>query len=109
MSDNHGSVDDGVAIGIVLSASAGVGLGWLASTYRTSNGLWTFESPAFGALIFIGITQVLWMLPAALVFAFMKRSEAVKGLLIVAGVVFGLNLAVMILPLVLERLSRIIG
>ena len=100
MSDYRGSVGKGVGIGAALSASAGALLGWMASTYRTSTGMWTFESPAFGALIFIGIVQILWMLPAVLVLFVMKRFQTMKGVLIVAGVVFFLNFTFVILPLI---------
>jgi hypothetical protein len=90
-----------MSIGAALSVSAGAFLGWMASTYRTSTGMWTFESPAFGALIFIGIVQILWMLPAVLTLVLMKRFQTMKGVLIVAGIVFLLDFLLMLLPMML--------
>jgi hypothetical protein len=86
-------------IGAALSVSAGAILGWMASSYRTSTGMWTFESPAFLLLMVIGVVQILWMLPAVLALALMKRFQTMKGLLIVAGIVFLLNFLLTILPI----------
>jgi hypothetical protein len=64
--------------------------------------MWTFESPAFGALIFIGVVQILWMLPAVLALVLMKRFQTMKGVLVVAGIVFLLNFMLVLLPLILS-------
>ena len=67
-----------------------------------------FESPAFGALLLIGIVQILWVLPAVLVLLVMKRFQTIKGVLIVAGIVFFLNFMFVILPMIgsVRRWSR---
>jgi hypothetical protein len=80
-------------------------LGAISGSWRTSTGLHTLENPAFGAILFIGVVQILWMLPAALVLLVTRRGRALKGLLIVWGVVLLVNLVFM-LPVLAEGISR---
>jgi hypothetical protein len=42
-------------------------------------------------LVGIGIVQLLWMLPAWLIYRRRGQAETAKGILIIAGVVFMLN------------------
>jgi len=108
MSKNRGSIRAGVYFGLALSIAAIGLLAWISSSWRTSTGLWTYENPAFGALLFIGVVQGLWILPSALVLLVARRMEALKGLLLVAGSVFLLNF-VLLLPLFVQwmRFGRI--
>jgi hypothetical protein len=76
MSD--GTLWKGLGIGVVLTA-AGLLAGW-------------FAVPARLVVIFaIGLAQLLWMLPACLYFRARGERETIKGLLIIAGLVFLLN------------------
>ena len=93
MSENRGQFSSGVILGAALSAAGITVLASLAAAVRTANGLWTFESPQMGALLFVGFTQILWVAPASLVLLAKERTQTLKGMLIVAGVLVSLNVA----------------
>jgi hypothetical protein len=77
---NLGSVAVGVGMGVAFTVM-GVGLGIILAS-------------AFSRLVMlvgIGIVQLLWMLPAWLIYRRRGQTETAKGILITAGVVFLLN------------------
>jgi hypothetical protein len=104
MFNDRGSIWTGIDVGLALSMAAIVVLGAISGLWRTSTGLHTFENPAFGAILFIGVAQIVWMLPAALVLLVARRGRALKGLLIVWGVVLVVDLVFM-LPVLAEGIS----
>src|SRR5262245_54266844 len=103
MKRQRGSIRKGVLIGIALSIIGILVLITLAASARTSNGLWTYESRAMGALLIIGVTQVLWIAPASLLLLVKKRAQMLKGLLIVAGILFVINAVFVVRVLALRR------
>ena len=91
MSAERGSFRTGILIGLTVTAVAIALLVFWASLARTSTGAWTYESPATAALLFIGVSQVVWMLPVNLFLLIKKKSQTMKGVLTVAAVLFALN------------------
>jgi hypothetical protein len=78
-----GSVAKGIGTGAFLTLG-GIGLGfWLAVI---GDG-----RPGGIVLLWIGVAQLLWMLPAYVVYRRRGETETAKGLLIVTGLVFLLN------------------
>src|SRR6185436_5102706 len=66
--NNAGSIWKGIGIGAALTAGAVTLLLWLSSRVTCCGGQWTYENVWFGTILIIGIVQLLWMLPAGLVF-----------------------------------------
>lgn len=83
-----GSKAKGVFIGGLLTAGAVAFLTWLGSSQPSSSAM---NSLLIGAVFFIGATQVLWMVPAVLYFWIRGQGATVKGLVILAGIIFMLN------------------
>jgi hypothetical protein len=77
-----------VAIGLLL---------FLSSRARTERGQWTYENPAMGALFFLGIVQVVWVIPLGLSFLIPGRTRTFAGILIAAGILFLLNAGLLLL------------
>ena len=88
----RGSVVAGIGIGVALTALAFVLLYWVNSIPYASPGM---SVVGFIGVLFIGGVQVLWMLPAAWMFRAKGQTRTVTGILIVAGVLFVLNAAVL--------------
>jgi len=82
---NRGSVKTGVAVGITLNVVGG-GLTFVIGNV-SNNLLFVF------VFFLIGATQLLWILPACIVFWMKRQPETVKGLAIMAGIVMLLNAA----------------
>ena len=92
---NRGSLWKGIVIGAALTVAALLFLYWLSSMPNVP-GTSRYGSSAivFIAVFYIGGVQVLWMLPAALVFRAKKQTKSAKGILIAADLVFLLNAAI---------------
>jgi hypothetical protein len=89
----RGSILTGVGIGLGLSAAAITHLLLWSSKWKTSTGQWTYENPAVGVLLLIGVVQILWMTPTVLALFLAQRIQTLKGVLLVAAAVFLLNAA----------------
>ena len=72
---------------------------WAADTFPSVPGPTLFGQPvgpgelSVAAFFFVGVAQLLWMVPVGVAFAAQKRWETVKGLVIFAAIVFLLNAA----------------
>jgi hypothetical protein len=97
MSVAGGSIRKGVVIGCSVSVAAVAFLVWQAANVRTATGQWTFESLYMLALLFIGITQIVWVVPLSLVFLFAKRMQTLKGVLRVALFLLAMNVTFIII------------
>lgn len=90
------SIWKGAGIGAALTAVAFALSYWIDSV---QSGPGVLDAAAFIGLFFIGGVQVVWMIPAALVFRKKEQAKTATGILIIAGIVFLLNAV----PLVLIR------
>ncbi len=80
-----GSVTKGIGLGIMVSF-----LGPAVIAFLLGFGPSTLEW-LFVPLLFIGVAQLVWMVPIVLVFRSKGETETVKGVVIVAAVVAILN------------------
>ena len=80
----NGSILEGIGCGVLVSVIAPVLLVIGALVFNTT---W------LAAIIFIGVTQLLWIVPLVVMFWRKGRYETAKGITIVAAIVFFINAA----------------
>lgn len=88
MLNSTGSIWKGIGIGSALTVAAVAILLWLSSQVRCCGGQWTYENIWFFSVFVIGVIQLVWMLPAGLLFLVKKQKRTFLGILVVSGIVF---------------------
>jgi len=83
MPDEEGGIGRGIAIGVLLTLAGLIAIWALVVMSRSAAGIIFL----FG----IGVTQLVWVVPAVLYFQKDGQKETVKGILIVAALTFLLN------------------
>lgn len=83
-----------VAADDARKGSIGAGIGLLCLLHLLQI---VFVADALEALFFMGVTQLVYALPAALVLAVKGRTRTMGGVLIGAGITFLLNFLVLVL------------